>query len=81
LFGTKGCILIAGEDVSYTLEIGKPVSVTREEFPAGQPHPLNYWVESILNDTPNELYGVDEAVDLVKMATAAYRSVSKETPV
>jgi predicted dehydrogenase len=81
LFGTKGCIMIAGENASYTLENGEPVSVAREEFPEPPPHPLNYWFASILNDTPNELYGVDEAVDLVKMATAAYRSVSKDVPV
>jgi predicted dehydrogenase len=78
LFGTKGCLIVTGENTSYTLEDSKTVSVAKEELPAPPPHPLNYWFDSIVNDTPNELYGIDEAVDLARMATAAYKSAGKE---
>jgi predicted dehydrogenase len=81
VFGTKGCLIVAGENVSYTLENGVSVSVAKEELPTPPPHPLDYWFNSIVHDTPNELYGIDEAVDLAKMATAAYKSAGKETPV
>jgi predicted dehydrogenase len=81
LFGTKGCLMVTGENTSYTLEDGKTVSVAKEELPVPPPHPLNYWFDSILNDTSNELYGIDKAVDLTRMATAAYKSAGKEEPV
>jgi predicted dehydrogenase len=81
LFGTKGSMTIVGENITYTLENDELVSVSKEELPVAPPHPLNYWFDSILNDTPNELYGIDEAVDLTRMAVAAYKSASKDVSV
>jgi len=37
-------------------------------------HPVDYFVASIVNGSENELYGIDEAVRLTKLMSAAYRS-------
>ena len=37
-------------------------------------HPLDYFVSSVVNNTANDLYGIDEAVKLTKLMSAAYRS-------
>jgi predicted dehydrogenase len=81
LYGTKGCMSIDSENASYTLEGGKKIVIAKEELPVPPPHPLNYWFDSMVNDTPNELYGIDEAVNLTRMATAAYRSAGREESV
>ena len=35
---------------------------------------MKYWISSILNNTENTLYGIDEAVALTEFMEAAYRS-------
>ena len=37
-------------------------------------HPIEYFINSIKNGTENTLYGIDEAVKLTKLMSAAYKS-------
>ncbi len=78
VYGTKGCVCVTGKEVSYRLDDGDWVTVPEEELPEGVLYPLNYWVNSIINDTPNEEYDIDEAVTLTEMITAVYQSKGKE---
>lgn len=43
----------------------------------GPCYPLRYWMLSILNDTPNDDYNIDEAVQMVEMISAAYKTDGK----
>ncbi len=81
VYGTKGCVHINHNEVRYHLDEGDWATVPQDELPEGVLYPLNYWVNSIFNDTPNEEYGIDEAVVLTEMITAAYRAKGKEMPV
>lgn len=81
VYGTQGCLCQRDDQVSYRLNGGEWVSVPPEELPPALDYPLTYWLESILNDTPNDLYGIDEAVALTEMITAAYRAAQRWEPV
>lgn len=78
--GTEGCVCQRDDRVSYRLTGGDWVEVPPEELPPPMEYPLTYWIESILNDTPNEKYSVQEAVCLTEMITAAYRAAGRFEP-
>lgn len=85
--GTKGTIHVVGDDVTYyddgtknvhdtiTYSLGGNwISVTEDQLPEKLHYPLRYWIESILNDTPDDRQNIDEAVLWTEMLAAAYRA-------
>ena len=41
-------------------------------------HPMEYWIQSILNHTTNDCYGIDEAVLLTAIMESAYLANQKQ---
>lgn len=73
--GTDGAVCIVGDTVDYcsVIETNKKwISADVEDYKMMSP--LSYWIDSIKNNTKNELFGIDEAVVLTQMMDAAYRS-------
>jgi predicted dehydrogenase len=80
LYGTRACVNVLDDRLHYRLDGGDWIFVPKADMPAGDMDSLNYWTESILADTPNVEYCIDEAVHLTQMITAAYRARGKEFP-
>lgn len=80
VYGTEGCVCQRDDRVSCRLAGGGWVDVPPDQLPDPMDYPLTYWIESILNDTPNEKYTVQEAVCLTEMITAAYRAAARLEP-
>ena len=74
--GTKGYLRISGGVLSYSCPETDNKKVTVKEFTTFCPQALDYWIDSIVNDTPNEKFGIDDAVSLTEIMTAAYKSAS-----
>ncbi len=74
--GTKGYARVSGGMVAYACPETDNKRVEVKDFTTVAPAPLDYWLDSIINDTPNTLYGIDEAVTLTEIMTAAYKSAS-----
>ncbi len=71
--GTKGYIHM--QDIfRYKNEASNNEWVTVENLGLTLEGPVAYWISSIINDTENTLYGIDEAVALTEFMEAAYRS-------
>lgn len=69
--GTEGFAVIADE-VKYRNLADKE---WRKPEPAdAAPQPMDYWVDSIKNNTENKLYNIDDAYILSALMDAAYRS-------
>lgn len=76
LSGTKGYVRASGGAVVYSCQDTENKRTEVKDFTLSAPAPLDYWLDSILNDTPNTLYSIDEAVTLTEIMTAAYKSAS-----
>ena len=73
--GTDGAVSVVGDRVEYcsVSETAKKwVKADIEDYQ--MPSPLKYWLESVKNNTKNELFNIDEGVVLTQMMDAAYRS-------
>lgn len=92
VFGTNGTIHLLGDvfnykddgtydmhdELSYCLKGQNWVSVSEADFPETSFHyPLRHWIESILNDTPDERQNIEDAVLWTEMISAAYRSAHR----
>ncbi|MDE5933798.1 MAG: Gfo/Idh/MocA family oxidoreductase [Lachnospiraceae bacterium] len=77
VLGTKGCICQRDDQVFYRLEDTDWIQVKQEELPPAMTYPLNEWVDSMRCGKRSEKYGIEEAVCLTEMITAAYASVGK----
>ena len=44
------------------------------ELPARDLHPIDYFIDSVVNNTPNTRYTIDEALSLTQLMDAAYKS-------
>lgn len=71
--GTKGYIHMQ-EAFRYKSEKSNQEWVMVDDLKLSAPRPIGYWISSILNDTENTLYGIDEAVLLTEFMDAAYKS-------
>ena len=71
--GTKGYIQVQ-DGFRYKNEASNKEWVTVENLDLTLDGPVKYWISSILNNTENALYGIDEAVALTEFMEAAYRS-------
>lgn len=71
--GTKGYIHVQ-DSFRYKNEASNKEWVTEEHLELTLERPIAYWISSILNNTENKLYGIDEAVALTEFMEAAYRS-------
>lgn len=76
--GTDGWLLMTDGDLKYRTRTSDGWIIPDQTRQA--PHPVDCFVESVVNDTPDEkLYGIDEAVALTDLMAAAYRSAEKGT--
>lgn len=85
LYGTKGCACAFRRDdedeklmVRYHLEDGQWTDVPEELLEEDFMSAMDYWINSIKNDTENTMYGIDEAVRLTEMVVAGYASDQQE---
>ncbi len=70
--GTDGYLIVQDSSVKYrTRESGGWII---PDLPRDLPHPVDYFVSSIVNNTENTMFSIDEAVMLTKLMSAAYRS-------
>ncbi len=77
--GTDGWLLMTDGEIRYqTRESGGWVY---PEKPARAPHPVDYFVDSVVNNSPNTLYTIDEALNLTLLMDAAYQSAESGTKV
>lgn len=82
LYGTKGFLRWDCDGLRYRFDPeGSWTTVPDSELPPAPVYPLRYWMESVLNDTPNTQYTIDEAVDVTAMIAAAYRTDGKGEPI
>ncbi|MCR5484410.1 MAG: Gfo/Idh/MocA family oxidoreductase [Clostridiales bacterium] len=73
--GTEGAARVTDGTVEYCSISDTDRKWVTAELPHYYvPSPINYWIDSIVNDSDNTLFGIDEAVELTKMMTAAYKS-------
>lgn len=77
LYGTKGFLRWDCDGLRYRLSSGDWIKISNDELPPAPIHPLRYWMESIVNDTPNTSYTIDEAVAVSEMIAAAYQTDNK----
>ena len=71
--GTKGFVQI-GRGMTVAID-GKGVeTIDPKEIPYRQKSPIPYWLDSIRNDTPNEIYTVEEGEALTRIMVAAYKA-------
>ena len=74
LFGTKGYLRWDCDGIRWRFDQNRDwVRAAKEDLPAGPVYPLRYWMESVLNDTPNTQYTIDEAADVAEIVCAAYQ--------
>ncbi len=81
IYGTKGCGKATREGASYNIDNAGWVNAPKEDLPEAYPYPLNYWVKSVYNDTPNELYSAEEAKHVTAMISAVHRSEGRSEPI
>lgn len=81
VYGTEGCVTIHDTKTAYRLNSGCRVTVQEAELPEPMIYPLDDWIDSIKKDRPNRNYGIEEAVHITEMITAAYRSEGMETAI
>lgn len=84
LCGTKGRLLWDkdGDGLRYRFDAKEPWhKVSSDELPEGAKYPLQYWMESILNDTYGNQYTIDEAATVAQMIAAAYLTDGKQTEI
>ncbi len=74
--GTKGYLRICAGALSYSCPDTDNKKVTVKEFSTFAPQALDYWIDSIVKDSKNELFGIDDAVELTEIMSAAYKSAS-----
>lgn len=75
VIGTKGYLNYEKlRGMTVALEGQEPYTVAEEDLPKKWISPQVYWVECIREGKPAEMYGVDEACELVEMIDAAYKS-------
>lgn len=73
--GTDGAARVTNDTVEYSSAADTERKWITADVPDYHiPSPIDYWIDSIVNDTDNVLFGIDEAVELTKMMTAAYKS-------
>lgn len=74
IYGTDGCIAVSDHEIKYRLNSGDWKLVPETSLPDPMIYPLTDWIDSIQNGRPSRNYGIEEAVHITEMITAAYRS-------
>jgi predicted dehydrogenase len=70
--GTDGWLLMTDSEIRYqTRESGGWVT---PELPPRAPHPVDYFVDCVVNGKVGTMYTVDEALNLTLLMDAAYKS-------
>ena len=70
VYGTEGCVSVSDTEVRYRLNTGSWITVPEDPMI----YPLTDWIDSIRKDRPARNCGIEEAVHITEMITAAYRS-------
>ncbi len=70
--GSDGYLIIQDSQVKYhTRNSGGWII---PDLPHDLPHPIDYFVASIVNNTENKMFSIDEALVLTRLMSAAYKS-------
>ena len=70
--GSDGYLVVQDQSIKYhTRSSGGWIM---PDLPQRAPHPVDYFVSSIVNNTENKLFSIDEAQKLTRLMSAAYRS-------
>ncbi len=73
--GTDGAVSVANDDVWYSSVSDTDSKWVKAEYnQKNLPSALQYWTDSIKNNTVNTLYAIDDAITLTSMMEAAYKS-------
>ena len=82
LYGTRGALRWDRDAgvLCYRTD-GDWITVPKSDLPPEPAYPLRYWMECVLNDTPETQYRVEEAVEVCEMIAAAYQMDEKGVPV
>ena len=76
--GTKGALMIHGDDVTYCCDETGNKWQAAETLPEEQKLPIYQWVDAV-NDGTKAPFGTDEAVMLTKFMEGAYKSFESGT--
>ncbi len=74
VYGTNGAAFYDETGLWYKINGGGIIRVEKQFYPAGGRYPLIYWLDSIVNDTQNLEYGIDEAVALTEVLETVVES-------
>lgn len=78
VYGTRGCIhMISREHILYCLSDGVWHTMEPEALPPMGKKPMELWFDTLTTGAEHPEYGVDEAMEMTKMLTAACRSAEK----
>ena len=70
--GSDGYLIIQDQSIRYhTRSSGGWI---QPDLARPGPHPIDYFVSSIVDNSENKLFSIDEAVSLTRLMSAAYRS-------
>lgn len=80
VYGTEGFLSVANNMVSVKLgREGTVTTLSIDQLPK-EDYPLRYFMRSILEDFPNEIYDIDDAVKVVEVEAALKRAIeTKQT--
>ena len=70
--GSDGYLIIQDSSVKYHTRSSDGWIIP--DLPRDSAHPIDYFISSIIDNTENEMFGIDEAVMLTRLMSAAYRS-------
>jgi predicted dehydrogenase len=79
VYGTNGLLRFDQDGLRFrTMNQADWTRPEPQDLPGPAEYPLRYWMESILRDTDDGRYNVDDAVTLVEMISAAYASDGRQ---
>lgn len=74
IFGTKGCIQGTKKQLRYCIENHLWENVPEEKLPQPYEYILYYWIRNIVEDRPDEMFGIQESLEVLEMIMAAYKA-------
>lgn len=77
IFGTKGCIQGTKKSLRYQIGDEGWKEVPEAEWPQPYEYILYYWVRNIVEDRPDEMFGIQESLEVLEMIMAAYAAGSR----
>ena len=77
IFGTKGCIQGTKKELRYCIGDEGWKEVPKKDWPEPCEYILYYWVRNIIDNRPDEMFGIQESLEVLEMIMAAYAAGGK----